>query len=412
MRASAGRCGGNTDAPREMGRPPTLRLGMVAGEPSGDLLGAGLMAAIERRCPSVRFLGAGGPAMRAAGLDVVVAAEALTMNGIVDPILNLPRLWRLRRRLREAFAAASIDGFVGIDFNGFNLGLERSLKSAGVPVTHYVSPSIYAWRQGRLGRFHLSMDQVLTLYPFESELYRASSVTAVFVGHPLADELAPLAERSRSSEREALRAEFGVGGEDVTVLAVLPGSRSSELRRLLSPFLAAALRLEASRQRVAVLLAAVDAAAADWIRSELLAGGCQRFEVVVGRGRDVLAAADLALIKSGTGTLEAMLLGVPMVVAYRVDPLTAAIVRPMLRTPYVALPNLLAAERLVPEFLQKAVEADSLAQALAEQLPRSAALRDRFSVLSASLRQGASERAAEAVIALLARRGIRIPGAA
>jgi len=391
--------------------PRPLRLGMVAGEPSGDRLGAGLMAAIERRCPSVSFLGAGGPAMRAAGLDVVVPAQALTMNGLIDPILNLPRLWWLRRKLHEAFAAAPIDGFVGIDFNGFNLGLERSLKSRGVVVTHYVSPSIYAWRPGRLERFHLAMDQVLTLYPFESELYRHSPVDAVFVGHPLADELAPSAEREPSTERQSLRAEFGVAGDDVTVLAVLPGSRRSELRRMLRPFLDAALRFRAAHRKVVVLLAAVDSTAEDRIRSEWAARGCQGFEVVVGRSSDVLAAADLALIKSGTGTLEAMLLGVPMVVAYRVDPITAAVLRPMLRTPSVALPNLLAGEQLVPEFLQQAVEAEGLAQALAQQLPRAAALRERFSVLAASLRQGASERAAEAVIALLARRGVSIPRA-
>lgn len=343
--------------------------------------------------------------MRAVGLDVVVQAETLAMNGLVEPIMNLPRLLRCRRELRDAFAAASIDAFVGIDFNGFNLGLERSLKGRGVAVTHYVSPSIYAWRPGRLKQFHRAMDQVLTLYPFEPELYRDSTVAAVFVGHPLADELPP-----SSLERELLRAEFGVTDEKVTVLAVMPGSRRSEWRRMLPPFLDAALRFQAGQPRVAVLLAAVDSAAEDSIRAALAARRCEGFEVAVGRSRDVLAAADLALIKSGTGTLEAMLLGVPMVVAYRLDPITAAVLRPLLRTPFVALPNLLAGEMLVPEFLQQAVEPATLARALADQPPRAAALRQRFSTLAASLRQGASERAAEAVIELIARRGISMAG--
>ncbi len=379
---------------------------MVEGEPSGDRLGAGLMAAIERSCPGVCFLGAGGPAMRAAGLDVVVPTEALTMNGLIEPLLNLPRLWRCRRKLRQAFVAAPIDAFVGIDFNGFNLGLERSLKRRGVAVTHYVSPSIYAWRPGRLRGFHRAMDQLLTLYPFEAELYRHSPVAAVFVGHPLADELAPIADRT------ALRAELGVGGDGVMVLAVMPGSRRSELRRLLPDFLDAAIRFQASHSKVAILVAAVDAAAEGWIRSELAVRGCQGLQVVAGRSTEVLAAADLALIKSGTGTLEAMLLGVPMVVGYRLDVITAWWVRPLLHTPWVALPNLLAGERLVPEFLQQAVEPAALAQSLTEQVPRADALRERFAVLSATLRQGASERAARAIFELLAQRGIHRPEAA
>lgn len=397
-------------ARRGEGSQPALRLGLVAGEPSGDRLGAGLMVALERRCPKVRFLGAGGPAMRAAGLEVVVPAEALTMNGLLEPLLNLPRLLRCRRQLHGAFADAAIDAFVGIDFNGFNLGLERSLKRRGVPVTHYVSPSVYAWRPGRLKRFHRAMDQVLTLYPFEPELYRDSPVAAVYVGHPLADELRPALDRA------GLRDELGVGGAGVTVLAVMPGSRPSELRRLLRPFLDAALRFQASQSAspsgVAVLVAAVDARAEAMIRAELAVRGCEDVQVVANRSTDVLAAADLALIKSGTGTLEAMLLGVPMVVAYRLDPVTAAVVRPLLRSRWVALPNLLAGEQLVPEFLQQAVEPAAMAVALAEQLPRAAALRERFEVLAAALRQGASDRAAAAILEGLAdgaaRRGVPI----
>lgn len=373
---------------------------MVAGEASGDGLGAALMDALSARHTDLAFIGAGGPGMRARGLECRIATERLTMNGFVEPLLRLPWLVRARRRLLEDFARSGIQAFVGIDFNGFNLILERSLKRRGVVTCQYVSPAVYAWRAERLRRFHRAMDLVLTLYPFEPALYADTPVEAVFVGHPLADRLAPPADRAR------LRAAMGVS-ESTLLLAVLPGSRPSELKRLLAPFADAAGRVLQARADAKAAFAAVDARAASNISSAvhgLLPS--ERVRVVTDRSADVLGAADFALVKSGTGTLEAMLLGVPMVVAYRLDPLSARIVRARLRTPWVALPNILARESLVPELLQEDVTGPALAAALLAQLPRRAELQARFAVLAADLRQGASGRAAEALLGLLERRGV------
>lgn len=387
-----------------------LCIGIVAGEASGDRLGAGLMAALTAQCPGIRFLGAGGPAMRAAGLDCRIRSERLTMNGFIEPLLRLPGLLRARQRLRNDFARAGIHGFIGIDFNGFNLVLARDLKRRGIPTSQFVSPAVYAWRSERLRYVHRALDQVLALYPFEPPLYVDSGVEAVFVGHPLADAL------TEPPERALLRSEFGgaacggaaCGGADTgCVLAVMPGSRPAELTRMLDPFLDGVARVQAARPDCLALIAAVDAPAAGRIEAALRRGHpTVRARVVTGRSTDVLAAADLALVKSGTGTLEAMLLGVPMVVAYRLDPLSAWLVRSRLRTPWVALPNILAGEALVPELLQEAVTGAALAEGLLAQLPRTACLRRRFAELAQMLGRGASQQAAGAFLDLLARRGV------
>lgn len=373
---------------------------MVAGEASGDGLGAALMDALSARHAGLTFIGAGGPGMRARGLECTIATERLTMNGYLEPVLRLPWLLRARRRLLEDFARSGIQAFVGVDFNGFNLILERSLKRRGLVTCHYVSPAVYAWRAERLRRFHRAMDLVLTLYPFEPDLYADTPVEAVFVGHPLADRLAPPADRAR------LRAGLGVA-ESTLLLAVLPGSRPAELKRLLAPFVAAVSRVLQARADAEAVFAAVDSRAAAKISSAVHGSlPLERVRIVTGRSADVLAAADFALVKSGTGTLEAMLLGVPMVVAYRLDPLSARIVRARLRTPWVALPNILARESLVPELLQEDASGEALAAALLAQLPRRAELAVRFAALARKLRQNASERAADALLGLLQRRGV------
>lgn len=377
-----------------------LRLGLVAGEPSGDRLGAALMRELQGLYQPLHCIGAGGPAMRAAGLDCRVAAEDLGMHGLLEPMLALPRLLRSRRTLLSGFTAAGIDAFVGIDFNGFNLQLERRLKRRGIPTCHYVSPSIYAWRPGRLRGFAKAMDQVLTLFPFEPALYRDSAVDAVCVGHPLARELRPVTDRLQ------LRAELGLPAwPGQRLLALLPGSRAAERRRLLPDFIAAAVSLRQQGVVEQVAVAAVDAAAAaDLRRSSAMEGA--EVAVLVGRTHDLLAAADLALVKAGTGTLEAMLLGTPMVVAYRSDPLTAAVVRRLLRTPWVALPNILAGETLVPELLQEAVTAPALAAAMGEQWARRRELVTRFAQLAEELREGAETTPGQALMALLQRRRV------
>ncbi len=380
--------------------PRPLRLGIVAGEASGDLLGAGLMQAFVALGVEAQFVGVGGPAMRSAGLDTLFDTERLAMNGFFEPLRRLPELLRLRRQLLGTFARSGVQGFVGIDFNGFNLVLERALKQRGVPVSHYVSPAVYAWRRGRLRGFHRAMDQVLTLYPFEPPLYRGTGVEAVFVGHPLADSLMP------PPSRAAARVAIGIPVGASAVLALLPGSRPGEIARMGRDFLLAAVAWRAEHPDGQVVVAAVDAAARALL--ERLAAGvpaAASFTIVTARSREVLAAADLALVKSGTGTLEAMLLGKPMVVAYRMGPWTGRIVQRLLRSPFVALPNILAGEALVPELLQDAATPAAMAACLFEQPARAGILEQRFSDLSATLRQGASLRAARAVLALLARKG-------
>jgi lipid-A-disaccharide synthase len=373
--------------------PEGPRIGLLAGEASGDALGAALMAAVQRRAPEATFVGVGGAAMRAAGLQTLHRSEALAVNGFVDPLLRLPEFVHLLQHLRARFLAEGLDAFVGIDFNVFNLMLERRLKRSGLPVAHYVSPSVYAWRQGRVRTVAAAADRLLTLFPFEASYYANSGLTVDYVGHPLADELAP------TTDRAAARARLGIGGE-APVLALLPGSRSSELRRHSALFLAAAARLcAASGADTEIVVAVLDDAAAAGVRREADRLGVS-VRIERGRSLEVLAAADLALVKAGTGTLEAMLLGVPMVVAYRLGAGTHAILTRLVQTPFFALPNILAGRALVPELIQRAATPEALASALADVRERSDELRRAFATLAGTLRLGAAERAADAVLEL------------
>lgn len=374
--------------------PP--RIGLLAGEPSGDRLGASLIRAIRERAPDAVCVGVGGPDMRAAGLDCLLPTETLTMNGFAEPLRRLPELLRLRGRLRDQLLGRDIDAFVGIDYNVFNLSLEKALKRRGVATVHYVSPSVYAWRRGRLKRFHRSMDRMLALYPFEPPLYADAGVDAVFVGHPLADEI-----REQTDPGPARRA-LGIPPEAPLVLTVMPGSRRSELEALAPDFLRAAARVARQRPGTRILVPVLDAEAA--ARIERLAAGMHlEVRVLMDDSRRALAAADLVLVKSGTGTLEALLTGRPMVVAYRVGPWTWRLLRRLVHSPRIALPNLLAGEALVPELLQDAATPAALAEALLGQLEDWPRRRDRFRALAADLRRDAGGRAAEAVLELATR---------
>ena len=382
-----------------------LRVGIVAGEASGDKLGAGLMAAIRERRPAARFIGVGGEGMLAAGLTPLAPLDALSVHGFTDPLLRLPSLWRLLARLRRRFAAAPVDVMVGVDFNVFNLLLERALKKRGIPTAHYVSPSVYFWRPGRIERIKRAADTVLALYPFEPALYRRRGAEAVFVGHPMADEIDPEdgSEAARGRAREAL----GLPAQR-PVVALLPGSRRSEIRFLGRFFLDAASRLAAPFDAaVCVIPAPSDAVYAD-VRA-LVAGPAGRgldARVLRGRSRLAIAAADLVLTKSGTATLETLLLRRPMVVAYRVGAVTAWIVRRLARSQFVALPNILAGRALVPELLQERAEPEALARALQAEHARAAAsdeYRDACAEWHRRLRRDAARRAAAAVLALVSK---------
>ncbi|NJN51418.1 MAG: lipid-A-disaccharide synthase [Gammaproteobacteria bacterium] len=382
-----------------------MLIGILAGEPSGDLLGAQLMDALRAEWGGdVRFIGVGGVQMRARGLDSIVEMGTFAVNGFVEPIKRLPSLVQAFRRLRDRLLQERPSAFVGVDFNVFNLILERALKRRGVRTVHYVSPSVYAWRSGRTARIARAADAVLTLFPFETAYYANHPLRAEFVGHPLADEIEPEAEggvRRVEPRRAALRLPA-----DATVVALLPGSRRSELRLHVRLFADTAKLLAPTLARPVFLVPTVSADDVQLFR-ELAGNVIDGLDVrwLPGRSREALAAADVALIKSGTGTLEAMLLGTPMVVTYRLPAVSYAIVKALLRTPFVALPNILAGRELVPELLQRAASPASLALALQAQLEDNDAmqrLRATFRDIHLSLRRGASVRAARVVLSVAA----------
>ncbi|MFU8816881.1 MAG: lipid-A-disaccharide synthase [Pseudomonadales bacterium] len=374
-----------------------VTVGILAGEASGDTLGRGLMAELKRRHPNVRFVGIGGPGMIAEGLESLVPLDRLAVNGFIDPLKRLPELVGILRLLLRRFARERPDVFVGVDFNVFNLLLARRLKRRGIATVHYVSPSVYAWRRGRIARIARAVDMLLALYPFEPELYAATPVRVVFVGHPLADAIG--LEDGSDQRRSDARAELGLDDE-APVVALLPGSRMSEIRLLGDTFLAAAARIAEQRPNARFVVACVRPAIAVWLEQAR-----QRFPGLAltgyqGNARLALTACDAALVKSGTSTLEAMLLRRPMVVSYRLGALTYRLVRLLLRTPYVALPNILAGRMLVPELLQDEATPEALAARLLQELDK--AHRDpeylaEFERLHQALRQNADARAAEAV---------------
>ncbi|MFP7722830.1 lipid-A-disaccharide synthase [Lysobacter sp. A3-1-A15] len=397
--------------PNAASRP--LRIALVAGEASGDLLGAGLIAELRSRHPHAAFAGIGGPQMRDAGMETWFDADALAVMGLAEVLRHLPRLLRLRRGLRERLLAWQPDVFVGIDAPDFNLGLERALKARGIRTVHYVSPSVWAWRETRAAKIGRSADLVLCLFPMEPPIYAAHGVDARFVGHPLADEMPLLPERG------AARAQLQVDSAR-PMLALLPGSRTGEVERLAPDFLAAAARVVAEIpgiQVVAPMAGPQARAAFDRVLAAHPDAAVLRpaLRVVDGHARTVMAASDAILLASGTATLEALLAKRPMVVGYKVAPLTHALVKGlgMLKVDHYSLPNVLAGEALVPELMQRDCTPGKLADATLAALrdPSVAArLEPRFTALHETLRQDASARAADAVIGLLAAPGQRPSG--
>lgn len=381
-------------------RQAVRRVYLVAGELSGDILGAGLMRALRARHPGVEFRGIGGPRMIAEGIDSRFPLETLSVMGLVEVLKHLPGLIRVRRTLRADALAWQPDIMVGIDAPDFNLGLERQLREAGLTTAHYVSPSVWAWRQGRVKGIAKSVDAMLTFLPFEAAFYARHRVPVAFVGHPLADEL-PL-ENDRADMRSAL----GLPGEG-EVLALLPGSRANEIRFLGETFLAAADRLCAARPSLHLVVPA----ATPQRREELAAllaghpGLDERLTLLDGQAREAMVASDAVLLASGTAALEAMLCHRPMLVAYRMAPATHWLARRLVKTEWISLPNLIARESLVPELIQEAASPESIAArlgALLDDAPGRAALEARFAEMHAGLQRDASRRAAEAIEALVA----------
>jgi lipid-A-disaccharide synthase len=376
--------------------------GLVAGEASGDNLGGPLVQALASRAPGSRFYGIAGPRMAAAGCEAWYPADELAVMGLAEIVRHLPRLLRLRRELLSRFVAASPDAYIGIDSPEFNLRVAAELKSRGVPTVQYVSPQVWAWRQGRVRTIGKAVDLVLCLLPFEADFYRAHDVRAEFVGHPLADRI-PL-----DSDRAAARAALGLdaGG---AVVSVLPGSRRAEVGRLGPPFAATVAWLASRRPDVRFVAAmASDAARQAFTASLATHAPGVEVRVVDGRAEECMAASDAVLLASGTATLEATLVKRPMVVAYRVAPLTNWLLRGLglVKTEFFSQPNLLAGRALVPEFYQSAVRADVLGPALLGQLERQdlPGLVRAFTDIHLALRRDASARAAEAILELVAGR--------
>jgi lipid-A-disaccharide synthase len=375
-----------------------MKIGLVAGEASGDLLGAGLIEAIKERFPDARFEGVAGPAMTAAGCEQWEPAESLAVMGLIEPLTHIPRLLRLRRELARRWIESPPDVFVGIDAPDFNLGLEKKLRSCGIRTAHYVSPSIWAWRPGRVKKVRKAVDKVLCILPFEPPIYERHGVAASFVGHPRASAPAPAADA------EAARRELGLAAR--TIVAVLPGSRTGEVSRLGGPFAHAAAQLAEARPELHFVtpLARPDLRAL--VESQLEAAGvADRFTLLDGQSNLAMAAADVVLLASGTAVLEAALLGRPAVAAYKVAPLTHFLVRTLrlVKLTHYTLPNLLTDEPLVPEFIQQDATPEALAGAVGELLDdpqRRRFIRDEFAKLKSELALDADQLAAESVIEL------------
>ncbi len=377
-----------------------MRVAIVAAEASGDLLGAGLMQALRARRPDIRFEGVGGPRMQAVGMRLLEPMDALSVMGLVEVLRHLPGLLRLRRRLRDHWLREPPDLFIGVDAPDFNFVLERRLRDAGVPTAHYVSPTVWAWREGRVRTIRASTDLLLSIFPFEVDFLEQRGVHAAYVGHRLAREM-PL-EPDRAGAREAL----GIGAE-APVLALLPGSRRSELERLAAPFLETARRCRAEIPGLR-LLTPLASPAQQALWGELRRRHAPELEIVegVGESRRMLAAADVVLTASGTATLEALLSKRPMVVGYRLSPLTYWLARGLrlVRLEHVAMANLLAGEGLAPEFIQGACKPQRLVPAVLDFFHDSArveAIQSRYRQVHEALAVDSDRLAAEAVLELL-----------
>ena len=372
---------------------------LVAGETSGDNLGAHLIEALRARMPDARFAGIPGPRMLAAGCEAWDRAEDLAVMGLFEIIPHLPRLLRIRRNLLKRVLAAKPDVYVGVDFKEFNLRVARRVKGQGIRTVQYVSPQIWAWRQGRVKTIGRAVDLVLCLLPFEKRFYDEHGVRAVFVGHPLADQI-PL-----HVDSHAARAALGLDA-DGTYIALLPGSRHGEVARLSPDFAATVAWLRQQRPELKFLAALANEGAHRTFAAALDAAGVRdRVTLVDGNAQQVMAASDVILLASGTATLEATLVGRPMVVAYRLSLLTTFLLKTLklFKAPFFAQPNLLAGRQVVPEYFNDEVRADVLGPAVLTQLGR--ADRDQlvqtFASIHETLRRDASARAAEAIVELL-----------
>ncbi|WLH86149.1 lipid-A-disaccharide synthase [Pseudomonas sp. FP2338] len=369
-----------------------LRIALVAGEASGDILGAGLMRALKTQHPAVEFIGVGGPLMQAEGLTSYFPMERLSVMGLVEVLGRLRELLARRKLLIQTLIEEKPDVFIGIDAPDFTLNIELKLRQAGIKTVHYVSPSVWAWRQKRVLKIREGCDLMLTLLPFEARFYEEKGVPVRFVGHTLADTI-PL-----QADRAGARAELGL--PDGPLVALMPGSRGGEVGRLASVFFEAAERLQALKPGVRFVLPCASPQRRAQIET-LLEGRTLPLTLLDGQSHLALAACDAVLIASGTATLEALLYKRPMVVAYRLAPLTFWILKRMVKSPYISLPNLLAQRLLVPELLQDDATPEALAQTLLPLIDGGEEQTRGFDDIHRTLRRDASNQAADAVLTLI-----------
>ncbi|MGE0355314.1 MAG: lipid-A-disaccharide synthase [Burkholderiales bacterium] len=360
------------------------RVAIVAGEASGDMLGAALVRAVRRRFPGTQFQGIAGPKMIAEGASTLVPMEKLSVRGYVEAVRSLPELLRIRSNFAARLVADPPDLFIGVDAPDFNLGLEARLKRAGIPTVHYVSPSIWAWRPGRLAAIGRAADLVLTVFPFEAPIYAKAGIAATYVGHPLADQI-PL-QVDRAEARAQLRL-----GNGATAVALLPGSRVGELEAHADLFIDTARRLAERRPGVRFFVPLATRETREFFESRLYAREARSLDLTIlfGHARLALQAADGALVASGTATLEGALARCPMVIAYKVPALTYRLMMRKALLPWVGLPNILAGEFIVPELLQEQATPENLEQALGNWLDHKVArerLAARYAAIHESLR--------------------------
>jgi lipid-A-disaccharide synthase len=380
-----------------------LRVGLLAGEASGDTLGADLIAALRRRAPDAKFFGVAGPKMQAAGCESWEPAESLAVMGLFDVLRDLPRLAKLLARIKRMFLTARPDVFIGIDAPDTNLRVARRLHAAGIPTVQYVSPQVWAWRQGRARNMRESVDLVLCLLPFEKRFYDEHGIRAEFVGHPLADAI------PENVDRESARRALGLDAQ-ASVVALLPGSRRGEVARLAPDFAATARWLAAQRPNL-IFVAPMASAATRQIFSRVLKRDAPNLEVqlIDGQATAALSAANVVLVASGTASLEAALCKRPMVVVYRLGAITAWVLTHfnLVKSKFFAQPNLLADRRVVGEYFQDQIIPESIGAELLmwlDDTERRSALEAEFAQIHANLRQGAGTRAAQAILELLSTR--------
>ncbi|HWU83345.1 MAG TPA: lipid-A-disaccharide synthase [Methylophilaceae bacterium] len=375
------------------------KVGIVAGEASGDLLGSHLIRALKKHRPDIEFIGIAGPKMQSEGARSLFPIERLSVRGYVEVLRHLPGLLRIRSELAQFFIKTKPDLFIGIDAPDFNFGLEKKLKRKGIRTIHYVSPSIWAWRKGRIGKIRRAVSHMLALFPFEPAIYDQAGIPVTYVGHPLADILPMTPDKQGARERLKLK-------EDKLVIAMLPGSRQSEVKQLADLYVKTAKLIAEEQPEVQFLVPLITRETRAIFERAIYANQADEtpIQILFGHAHMAMEAADAVIVASGTATLEAALLKRPMVITYRMPRISWWILKRMNYLPYVGLPNILAGRFVVPELLQNDAVPEKLAEATLRMVSDKALMQEigaEFSRIHEALRQNTEEKAAQAILVYL-----------